>query len=86
MVTKKRQFAVIDISAVSRLAILARHDVHTFLAVILYILQLSLSAASPAFRGTLVDLDCRWSIISGSVDDRTKEELGEEVTKPCLQF
>ena len=50
------------------------------LMIIIFNSQLSLSAASPAFRGTLVDLDCRWSIISGSVDDRTKEELGEEVS------
>eukprot|EP00794_Sanderia_malayensis_P011256 gene11256-12436_t len=40
-------------------------------------IKLSLSAASPAYRGTLFDLDCRWSIISGSVDDRTREEPGE---------
>eukprot|EP00794_Sanderia_malayensis_P012318 gene12318-13588_t len=45
--------------------------------IVLAHIMLSLSAASPAYRGTLVDLDCRWSIISGSVDDRTREELGE---------
>ncbi|KAL5013742.1 hypothetical protein ScPMuIL_008012 [Solemya velum] len=38
---------------------------------------LSLSAASPIYRGYLSDIDTRWSIISQSVDDRTKEEKGE---------
>ncbi|KXS18037.1 GCS-domain-containing protein [Gonapodya prolifera JEL478] len=38
----------------------------------------ALSAASPIFRGYLVDVDCRWNTISGSVDDRTREERGLE--------
>ena len=42
--------------------------------------QLALSAASPAFRGYLSDIDCRWSVISASVDDRTEEERGLKVT------
>lgn len=39
-------------------------------------IALALSAASPIHRGYLTDRDCRWSIISASVDDRTDEELG----------
>lgn len=37
---------------------------------------LALSASSPIWRGYLSDVDCRWNVISGSVDDRTQEELG----------
>lgn len=37
-------------------------------------IMLALSAASPFFKGFLADRDCRWSIISQSVDDRTEEE------------
>ena len=40
-------------------------------------IALALSAASPVFRGYLTDRDCRWRVISDSVDDRTHEELGE---------
>jgi glutamate--cysteine ligase catalytic subunit len=39
---------------------------------------MALSAASPAFRGYLVDSDCRWNVISGAVDCRTKQERGLE--------
>ncbi|GAA5976095.1 hypothetical protein JCM11641_003280 [Rhodosporidiobolus odoratus] len=39
--------------------------------------MLALTAASPIFRGILADVDCRWDVIAGSVDDRTKEERGE---------
>jgi hypothetical protein len=28
-------------------------------------------------------VDCRWNVIAGSVDDRTKEERGLEVFKLC---
>ncbi|KAL5493226.1 hypothetical protein EMCRGX_G014373 [Ephydatia muelleri] len=38
--------------------------------------MLALSASSPAFRGYLSDIDCRWDVISASVDDRTEEERG----------
>lgn len=38
--------------------------------------ELALSAAAPIFRGYLTDRDCRWDVISGSVDDRSKEERG----------
>lgn len=46
-------------------------------------IMMALSAASPIQRGYLCDLDCRWSVISQAVDDRTKEELGEEPLKNC---
>merc|ERR1712130_294931 len=44
-------------------------------------IMLALTAASPAHRGYLVDTDCRWDIIAGSVDDRTREERGLEPLK-----
>lgn len=37
-----------------------------------------MTAASPIFRGILVDTDCRWSVIEAAVDDRTREERGIE--------
>lgn len=40
-------------------------------------IALALSAASPVYRGYLTDVDCRWNVISCSVDDRTAEESGE---------
>jgi glutamate--cysteine ligase catalytic subunit len=39
---------------------------------------MALSAATPIFRGYLADVDCRWNVISNSVDDRTKEERKQE--------
>ena len=42
-------------------------------------IQLALSAASPIWRGYLSDVDCRWNVIAGSVDDRTAEERGRAV-------
>ncbi|GAA5922707.1 hypothetical protein JCM1841_001112 [Sporobolomyces salmonicolor] len=39
-------------------------------------IMLALTAASPIFRGLLSDVDCRWDVIAGSVDDRTPEERG----------
>ncbi|KAB7503124.1 Glutamate--cysteine ligase [Armadillidium nasatum] len=39
-------------------------------------IMLSLTAATPVFRGYLTDVDCRWDIISGSVDCRNAEERG----------
>lgn len=44
---------------------------------------LALTAATPIYKGFLVDTDVRWNQISRSVDCRTKEELGEVV---CLFF
>lgn len=35
-----------------------------------------MSAASPLYRGFLTDVDCRWNVISCSVDCRTAEERG----------
>lgn len=37
---------------------------------------MALTAASPFFRGFLADTDCRWDVISASVDDRTPGERG----------
>ncbi|CAH0722677.1 unnamed protein product, partial [Brenthis ino] len=42
----------------------------------LYPIMLALSAAAPIFRGFLTDVDCRWNVISASVDCRTREERG----------
>ncbi|KAI6121726.1 glutamate-cysteine ligase-domain-containing protein [Pisolithus sp. B1] len=44
-------------------------------------LMLALTAASPIWRGYLADVDCRWNVIAGSVDDRTPEERGLEPLK-----
>lgn len=41
-------------------------------------IAMALSAASPIHRGLLTDRDCRWQVISQAVDDRTKQESGEE--------
>jgi len=38
--------------------------------------MLALTAASPFWRGYIADVDCRWNVIAGSVDDRTVEERG----------
>ena len=38
-----------------------------------------MTAASPMWRGYLADVDCRWNVIAGSVDDRTEEERGLKV-------
>ena len=43
-------------------------------------LELALTAASPVWRGYLADVDCRWNVIAGSVDDRTPEERGLNVS------
>lgn len=43
---------------------------------------LALSAGSPIFRGFLADVDCRWNVISGSVDDRTPGERGLAPLQP----
>eukprot|EP00049_Salpingoeca_infusionum_P025962 m.22897 g.22897 ORF g.22897 m.22897 type:complete len:629 (+) comp8430_c0_seq3:84-1970(+) len=52
-------------------------DLYDQLAVVCPIM-LALSAASPIFRGFLADRDCRWSVIEGSVDCRTRQERGLE--------
>lgn len=45
-----------------------------------------MSAASPAYRGYLADVDCRWNVIAGSVDDRTPGERGIEVSRACCLY
>lgn len=40
-------------------------------------IMLALTAASPAYRGYLTESDCRWNVISASVDCRIPEERGE---------
>lgn len=42
-------------------------------------MQLALTAGTPIFKGLLSDIDARWNVISGSVDDRTPVERGEVV-------
>lgn len=44
-------------------------------------IMLALTAASPIYRGYLTDADCRWNVISASVDCRTPEERGEKPLK-----
>ncbi|XP_017870758.1 PREDICTED: glutamate--cysteine ligase [Drosophila arizonae] len=39
-------------------------------------IMLALTAASPVYRGYLTESDCRWNVISSSVDCRTEEERG----------
>ena len=43
--------------------------------------QLALSAETPAYRGYLVDTDCRWDVIAGGCDCRTPEERGLKVVR-----
>lgn len=44
-------------------------------------IMLALTAASPVYRGYLTESDCRWNVISSSVDCRTDEERGLEPLK-----
>ncbi|CAE6440672.1 unnamed protein product [Rhizoctonia solani] len=39
-------------------------------------IMMALTASSPAYRGYLSDVDCRWDILEASCDDRTEEEKG----------
>lgn len=39
-------------------------------------IMLALTAGAPIFKGILADIDCRWTVISQSVDCRTEEERG----------
>ncbi|XP_046478901.1 glutamate--cysteine ligase isoform X1 [Neodiprion pinetum] len=39
-------------------------------------IMLALTAASPLHKGYVTDVDCRWNVISCSVDCRTEEERG----------
>eukprot|EP00981_Chlorochromonas_danica_P015861 scaffold14717_cov168-Ochromonas_danica.AAC.8 len=54
---------------------------HDQLVVLAPIFQ-ALSAASPAFKGKLVDHDTRWDVISKAVDDRTVLEEGSHDPLP----
>ena len=49
------------------------HDQLTIMSPLL----LALSASTPLFKGHLTDKDCRWSVISQAVDDRTSVERGD---------
>ncbi|KAF8545504.1 glutamate-cysteine ligase-domain-containing protein [Trichophaea hybrida] len=44
-------------------------------------IMLALSANTPIFKGFLADVDVRWNVISGAVDDRTEEERGAKPLK-----
>lgn len=44
-------------------------------------IMLALTAASPIYRGYLTESDCRWNVISSSVDCRTQEERGLQPLK-----
>ncbi|WEW59127.1 glutamate--cysteine ligase [Emydomyces testavorans] len=44
-------------------------------------IMLALTAATPIYKGFLVDTDVRWNQISKAVDCRTAEELGEKPLK-----
>ncbi|KAI9218943.1 glutamate-cysteine ligase-domain-containing protein [Blastocladiella britannica] len=47
-------------------------------------IMLALTASSPIFRGHLVDVDCRWNVIAGAVDDRTRAERGVDPAAAVL--
>jgi glutamate--cysteine ligase catalytic subunit len=40
--------------------------------------MVALSVASSIYRGYLADIDARWNVIAGSVDDRSRQERGSE--------
>lgn len=44
-------------------------------------IMMALSAAAPIYKGFLSDIDVRWQVIAGSVDDRTREERGKDPKK-----
>jgi len=44
-------------------------------------IMMALSAAAPIFKGFLSDVDCRWNVIAGAVDDRTESEKSPESTE-----
>jgi len=41
-------------------------------------IMMALTASTPVLKGRLADTDCRWGIISESVDDRTVAERGKQ--------
>jgi hypothetical protein len=40
---------------------------------------MALTASSPAYRGYLSEVDCRWNVLCATLDDRTEEEAGLKV-------
>ena len=48
-------------------------------------IMLALTAATPIYKGFLADTDVRWNQISRAVDDRTREELGEAVSRLSIE-
>lgn len=45
-----------------------------------------MTTSSPAYRGYLSDVDCRWGVLENSIDDRTREETGLEVIRVGIIF
>jgi glutamate--cysteine ligase catalytic subunit len=43
--------------------------------------MMALTASTPILKGRIADTDCRWGIISESVDDRTRAERGRKDPK-----
>ena len=48
-------------------------------------IMLALTAATPIYKGFLADTDVRWNQIGRAVDDRTREELGEAVSRLSIE-
>ncbi|CAE6431302.1 unnamed protein product [Rhizoctonia solani] len=48
-------------------------------------IMMAMTASSPAHRGYLVDVDCRWAILEECCDDRTEEERGLKPPKQGQQ-
>ncbi|MBW0462468.1 hypothetical protein O181_002183 [Austropuccinia psidii MF-1] len=47
-------------------------------------IMLALSAAAPVFKGFLTDVDSRWDVIAGAVDDRTDLEKSAHSNDPLF--
>ena len=46
-------------------------------------IMMALTASTPILKGRLADTDCRWGVISESVDDRTLAERGRTTNEDC---
>lgn len=46
-------------------------------------IMMALTASTPILKGRLADTDCRWGVISESVDDRTLAERGRTTDEDC---
>ena len=68
------------------LAVVSTQNVSQIVWCVCVLDQLALSAACPIIRGYLLDTDCRWDIISASVDDRTREERGLDVRRQSYSY